>query len=375
MAETKWVPTYQYLGTLTDTVYLTAQVARDPEGGGLLLVNRVSHRPETRALFCALYASFVRRPERSALVNVFSVNQDFYAVFRYSEGPSLAQVYEGCPGGAGRRLELLVRALFQAYNGARDLPEAVMCSVLQPENLLLDDDGGIRLRYELRPEFLSEEGSDVWAEAAALIEFLMEKELKSPYHKALRAIHKKCRAGLYTSLPALISDLERTMDTLAEIGPVQALRAFLLRKRARIVQLSWLGMVTLLVCLVIYAVTSLTTRQTLDAVPISEIGTITYVAAQEEEGDSIQLTDPVPPAGEEGVDFTALPDREAQLASEDYIVQPGDSLASICTSYYGAAGYDELVAAFNGLQPDQSLDAGSVLLLPLRDQLAQYMGN
>ena len=250
-----------------------------------------------------------------------------------------------------------------------------MCSVLQPENLLLDDDGGIRLRYELRPEFLSEEGSDVWAEAAALIEFLMEKELKSPYHKALRAIHKKCRAGLYTSLPALISDLERMMDTLAEIGPVQALRAFLLRKRARIVQLSWLGMVTLLVCLVIYAVTSLTTRQTLDAVPISEIGTITYVAAQEEEGDSIQLTDPVPPAGEEGVDFTALPDREAQLASEDYIVQPGDSLASICTSYYGAAGYDELVAAFNGLQPDQSLDAGSVLLLPLRDQLAQYMGN
>ena len=53
MAETKWVPTYQYLGTLTDTVYLTAQVAREAGGGGLPLANRVSRRPETRAPFCA----------------------------------------------------------------------------------------------------------------------------------------------------------------------------------------------------------------------------------------------------------------------------------------------------------------------------------
>ena len=375
MSETTLLPSCQYLGTLAESLYVTARVARAEGREGLLLVNRVPHREETRAFFGQLYASFLRRPERSDFLELFSIHQDFYAVFRYNEGPSLAALYAGCPGAAGKRLQLLTAALFQVCSAAGDLPEAVLCSLLQPENLLLDDDGGIHLRYELRPEFLSEEGSDVWAEAAALIEFLMEKELKSPYHKALRAIHKKCRAGLYTSLPALISDLERMMDTLAEIGPVQALRAFLLRKRARIVQLSWLGMVTLLVCLVIYAVTSLTTRQTLDVVPISEIGTITYVAAQEEEGDSIQLTDPVPPAGEEGVDFTALPDREAQLASEDYIVQSGDSLASICTSYYGAAGYDELVAAFNGLQPDQSLDAGSVLLLPLRDQLAQYMGN
>ena len=35
----------------------------------------------------------------------------------------------------------------------------------------------------------------------------------------------------------------------------------------------------------------------------------------------------------------------------------------------------DAVAAFNGLEPEQRLDAGSVLLLPLRDQLAPYMEN
>ena len=375
MAETKWIPAYRYLGTLTDTLGLTVQVARDPEGGGLLLVNRIAHSPETRGLFCELYASFVRRPERSDLLRVFSVNQDFFAVFRYAEGPSLAGLYEGCPGPAARRLELLIRALFQAYSGARDLPEAVLCSVLQPENLLLDGEGNIRLRYALEARFLPEEGGGVWDEAAALMEFLLGRELKSPYHKALRAIHKKCLAGLYPSLPAMINDLEKAADTLAQAGPIQAAKAFFQRQKGRIVQLSWLGMVTLLVCLVVYAITSLTDRQAADVVPISAIGNVTYVAAQDEDENSLQLTDPAADGGEDGVDFTSLPEQGAALTSEDYIVQPGDSLASICAGYYGAAGYDALVAAFNGLEPEQRLDAGSVLLLPLRDQLAPYMEN
>ena len=51
------------------------------------------------------------------------------------------------------------------------------------------------------------------------------------------------------------------------------------------------------------------------------------------------------------------------------------SLASICAEYYGSAGYAGLVASFNGLEEDEALDAGSVLLLPLRDQLAEYTGN
>lgn len=124
----------------------------------------------------------------------------------------------------------------------------------------------------------------------------------------------------------------------------------------------------------VYLITSLTTQRTADVVPISDIGTVTYVASQDEEGD-LQLTDPAQPVSGGDVEFSSLPDAAAELESEDYIVQPGDTLASICAGYYGSAGYAELVASFNSLEADQELDPGSILLMPLRDQLAQYMEN
>ena len=376
MAETTQIPTYQYLGTLADTLYLTAQVARRPDSPELLLVNRVPHRQETRDFFCALYASYARRGERSDFLELFSINQDFYAVFRYNEGPSLAALCAGCAGAGGKRLRLLIDALFQVCSTVSGLPDAVVCSMLQPENLLVDDDEKIRLLYQLHPEFLIDDaGCDIWSEAADLMGFMLEKELKNPCYKFLRNIHRMCGAGLYESLPAFISDLERAAKTMAETGPVQSLKAFFFRNKARLAQLSWLGMVTLFLCLVVYLITELTTQQTVEGIPISDIGTITYVAAQDEDGDSMQLTDPLQPVTGDGVDFSSLPDRTADLTSEDYVVQPGDTLSSICTDYYGSAGYAALVASFNGLQADQALDAGSILLLPLQDQLAQYMEN
>ena len=376
MPETTQIPTYQYLGTLADTLYLTAQVARGPDSPELLLVNCIPHRQETRTFFCELYASFARRPERSDFLELFSINQDFYAVFRYNEGPSLAALYAGGRGATGKRLHLLSNALFQVCSAARDLPDAVICGLLQPENLLVDDNDKIHLLYQFQPEFLMDGAAcDVWAAAADLMEFMVGKEMKNPYHKLLRNIHRMCKAGLYESLPALISDLDQAAEALAQTGPIQSLKAFFYRNRARLAQVSWLGMVTLFLCLIVYLITALTDQNTAAVVPISDIGTITYVAAQDEEGDGMQLTDPIQAALDGELDFSSLPDTAAELTSEDYIVQPGDTLNSICAEYYGAAGYAELVASFNGIQTDQELDAGSILLLPLRDQLAQYTEN
>ena len=374
MAETTLIPTYQYLGTLEENLYLTARVARRGDDPALLLVNRVPHRQETRDFFRQLYAGFSRRGERSEFLELFSAGQDFYAVFRYHEGPSLAGLCAGCRGAGGRRMRLLIMALFQVCACAGDLPEAAVCSLLQPENLLVDGDEKIQLLYQLRPEFLFEsDACDQWTEAAALMEFMLEKELKSPYYKFLRNIHRRCEAGLYDSLPALISDLERAEEAMGETGPVQSLKAFFFRNKARVAQLSWLGMVTLFLCLVVYLITTITGQQTAEVTPITAIGNVTYVAAQDEEGDSLQLRDPDRgSAGEETV-FSSLPEAGAELASEDYIVQPGDTLTSVCVNCYGSAGYAQLVASFNGLQADQALEAGSVLLLPLRDQLTQYM--
>lgn len=374
MAEIQACPTLQYLGMLEQSLYLTAQVAKHPDSEELLLVNRIPHDKRSRAFFRDLYGAYCRRGERSDFLELFSMQQEFYAVFRYCEGPSLLERYEGCRGAVGKRIQLLTTALFQVYTAAGNLPEPVVCSLLQPENLLVDDVDRIHLRYLLHPEFfLEESGCSMWEETASLMQFLLGRELKKAYHKTLRTIYKKCSAGLYPSLPALIHDLEQAAEGLTDAGPVQALKTFVLRKKARLVQISWVGMVTLILCLVVYLITSLTGQQTTETRPISDIGTVTYVASQKETGDSLLLTDPPVEPEQEDVTFTGVPDPSTPLRSEDYIVQSGDTLDSVCVTFYGSAAYGPLVAGFNGIEADGPLEAGTILRMPLRDQLAQYL--
>lgn len=364
---------YELLGTLAETPELSVYAARKPDSDELLLLNRIPHAPETRVFFRDLYFYSAHRPERSEFVELYSADRDFYAVFCYHQAPSLASLYGSCPGPARRRLSVLIAALFHVYTETLRMPLPVVCSALQPDNILMDDDGEIRLFYQLRSDFITGP-CDLWAEAAALIRFMLARELHSGRHQALDDICKKCRAGLYPSLPALISDLEKALDTLSQAEFLNRARAFVQRKKARLLQMSWLGLVAMACMLVIYLVTELTRSDTLPVAAISDIGNVTYVASQDESDSDLQLNDPSQPLPDTGEPaFSQLPVPTSELTSEDYVVQSGDSLNSICTEKYGAAAYAAPVASFNGIGEDQPLEAGSVIRLPLRDQLAAYI--
>lgn len=376
MEGTVLIPIYEYLGALAEEPELSVRIAKRSDSDRLLVVNRITESRQLRPLFRDLYASYARRGERSEFLELFSMDQKFYAAFQYHQGPTLAELYESCPGGTQKRLGLLIAALLQIYKAAGDLPEAVICSVLQPENLLLDDDGRVHLLYRFRREFLPEDaGCNVWAEVAGLVAFMLDKELRDPHQKVVHNVYKKCVAGLYPSLPALINDLERASGALGEAGFIQAVKIFLQREKIRIAQISWLGTVTLFTFLIIYLINGLLGREALEAAKLSDIGIITYVAAQDEKDNSLQLADPNPPQSGDDLRFSSLPDEDAPLESEDYIVQPEDTLESVCSLYYGSGAYAKLVAGFNGLDAQVQPDAGSVLRLPLRNQLAQYLAD
>ena len=373
MAE-KAIPSYEYLGTLSDEPELTVQVAKGPESDQLVVVNRVSFSPEMRPLFRDLLSAYTRRPEHSEFLQLFTLGQDYCAVFKYYQGPSLAQIYGGGGGGTSKRMDALRAALLLVYNHAENLPDAVICSLLQPENIVMGEGEQYRLLYKFRVDFMQDENCDPWKQAAALMEFLLKKELKDPFHKALLTIHRKCGAGLYPSLPAMIADLNRAAESLGKTGILETAKAYVLRQKDRIVRVSWLGVVVLFTFLIIYLITELTGQEELETAKLNDIGIYTYVAAQDDGDGKMQLQDPAQiPAGAEDPNFIGIPDSGDELESEDYVVQPGDTLESICTAYYGSGAYGELVAGFNDLDPAASLDVGSVLRLPLRDQLADYL--
>jgi len=365
---------YEELGTLADGPELTASVVRRPGGEELYLLDRIPHGPDTRELFRGLYFYGANRPERTEFVELFSAGQGFCVLFRYHQGPSLREQFQTCRGPTAWRLEILADILFHVYNATRGMPLPVVCSMLQPDNILFDENELIALRWKLEPKFWTagtEEG--LWGPAAELMRFLIGKEAQDPRYRTLHRIYKKCQAGLYPSLPVMIHDLRRAKETLGEAGLLFRSRTFLYGKKAQLLQASQLGMAVLLACLAVYAVVEIGSgRETAAVAPITDIGNITYVSAQED-GREIQVLDPVrPPAEPDQPAFTSLPGPEEALSSEDYVVQSGDTLESICAAVYGAQGYWEPVASFNGLEGG-AVEAGMVLRLPWRDQLAQYL--
>ena len=363
---------YEVLGTLAEGPELTAQVVRRPGEEELLLCNRVPLEETSRDLFRDIHRFSAGAPERSEFRALLVEGRDFCVLFRYNQGPSLRERFAG--GGAVWRLTVLYDVMRCVYNATRGMPLPVVCSMLRPENILFDRDELISLRWQLCPEFWKGE-CDLWQTAADLIHFMAGKEADSPKYRTIHSIYKRCRAGLYDSMPALLHDLKTAGQTLIEADPIRRLKAFFLEKKALLQQSAHLGAVVVLVCLVIYVIVEIgQVRQAGQGAPITAIGNVTYLSAQED-GRALRVDDPIQPQEEPGRPvFIALPSPDAGLDSEDYVVQPGETLEDICTAAYGTEGYGALVAAFNGLE-SATVEAGMVLRMPGRDQLSQYLGN
>lgn len=364
---------YEILGTLAEGSDLTAQVVTRPGEEELLLCNRIPLKDVSRDLFRDLHRFSSNMPERCEFRGLLVEDRDFCALFRYNQGPSLRERFAG-GGGAAWRLTVLYDAMLCVYNATRDMPLPVVCSMLQPENIIFDQDELISLRWQLCPECWTGE-CDLWQSAADLIHFMAEEEADDPRYRTIHSIYKRCRTGLYDSFPALLHDLKTAAHTLAEADPIRRMRAFLLEKKEALRQSAHLGLLVLLLLLVVYVIVEISQLQRAgQGVPITAIGNVTYVSAQED-GRDLRVDDPIRPS--EAVSrpvFLTLPSPDAQLDSEDYVVQSGETLEGICTAAYGIEGYGTLVAAFNGLE-DTAVEAGMVLRMPRRDQLSQYLGN
>ncbi len=371
MDGTMTIPAYKYLGTFTDTPELTIRAASEEDSDHLLIVNRVTHSGKTKRLFRELFFYSSEKPEHSDFVELFNIDQDFFAVFKYYQAPSLTDLYGSGEGSTSTRLQVLIAALLRV-NGNLSMPHAVVCSLLQPQNILVGDSGAIHLSYRLESDFLdTHDQLMIWRQAASLLQFMLKKELSSSQYKQLKNIYKKCLAGLYSSFSELISDLKKSIEGLHETGLFYSVKQSFLSRKAALAQITWLGSAVLLVFFAIYLVDTLSNADTVPVISITDIGNITYVAAQGEKDNSVKISESS--SSGSGPAFLNNISPDTKLNSEDYIVQPEDTLASICSKKYGAAAYEKPVAAFNGLAQGENPEAGAILRLPSKDQLSAFI--
>lgn len=75
---------------------------------------------------------------------------------------------------------------------------------------------------------------------------------------------------------------------------------------------------------------------------------------------------PVPPEPSKAVppEVTKVPENQTPAEQKEYIVQKGDTLASICMSHYGTVEFLQEVMKLNGLEDRNKIYAGQLLYLP-----------
>ena len=102
------------------------------------------------------------------------------------------------------------------------------------------------------------------------------------------------------------------------------------------------------------------------------IGEITYNGNTEDESDKTVAENIDNQTGTSKTGDIILP-AGLDIEFEDYIVQHGDTIASICTNYYKDNRYITAVASFNGIETNETLTAGSIIKLPNRTAIALYL--
>ena len=102
------------------------------------------------------------------------------------------------------------------------------------------------------------------------------------------------------------------------------------------------------------------------------IGGVNYTGDTQDESDKNVSTENIDnQTGEvKSADIVLSPGLDIQY--EDYIVQNGDTITSICNDYYKDEKFITAVASFNGLDVKDMLTAGSILKLPNRTAVALY---
>ena len=105
---------------------------------------------------------------------------------------------------------------------------------------------------------------------------------------------------------------------------------------------------------------------------IFSIGNINYNGNTEDQSDKSVSTDNEDnQATSKSIGNVTL-SQGLDIAYEDYIVQYGDTIESICKDYYKDASFTKAASSFNGMTEKDSLTPGSIFKLPNRTAIALY---
>ena len=336
------------------------------------ILNEFSYNDENLGKFKILFNMFNSPEKPKEFVDFFVEDEKFYAVFTYFQEDSIEKKYSKTFNTShfDERCKILESILIY-FEGIYRFPRCILGCLSEPENIRVDEEKNIHFIYDLRNmDKYSDETKNlnlIFENIAKVIYILLENE-------ELHIVIDKCKRGVYRSIPQMAVELKRAERISMNSSWGSYIRYQISLRKDTIARVSKLSTAFIIALGAFYLVYSkLNEGQNAGTAPtMVAIGGVNYTGDTQDESDKNVSTENIDnQTGEvKSADIVLSPGLDIQY--EDYIVQNGDTITSICNDYYKDEKFITAVASFNGLDVKDMLTAGSILKLPNRTAVALY---
>lgn len=343
----------------------------------LFLINEIPYKEENLGIFKTLFKIFSSKKRPKEFLDFFTHDKKFYSVFKYAEAPTIKEKFdkELNTTAFNDRCKILENILIKIDKINRISP-AILACVTEPENIKIDDKKNIIFIYNLKNIELYEKNSKekINEHLHDIIFSILKQECEAGFNKQLHIVLYKCKKGLYNSIPEMVVDLKKAEKVSMTSSWMGYIKYQLSLRKPMIKKISQTSLTCAIALGLIYlGYSKIREGQAIgSASAIFSIGGINYNGNAEDESDKSVSTDNEDnQATSKSIGNVTLSEG-LDLAYEDYIVQYGDTIESICKDYYKDASFVKAASSFNGMTEKDSLTPGSIFKLPNRTAIALY---
>ncbi len=379
MQQKKNMCDYTLIGSLHSDENIEVLVAFKKENtpDNLYILNKIPFTRKNMDLFTKFFFCFNSKQKIPEFVDLFVLEKYFYAIFKYKSCESIKSKFERevCVNVFDERCNFLEKILIK-LNTLSKLPISAFVCVADPKNICIDGDNKLHIIYNFSDMFKNQNYSinDVYKNIGDVVFTMLQIEASVKYNKALHIVINKCKTGVYASIPELAVDLKKAAKISKSTSLFSYLKYQISLRRPIITKVTEIATVLAVAYGLAYLGYSNLKKnlQSSTSVSVFTIGEVSYNGNSEDDEDKSIST-------EKTTSTTTTTTSEISLSPgldieyEDYIVQYGDTISSICASYYNDATLESAVASFNNLTTSEKLVAGTLLKLPNKTAIALYV--
>lgn len=355
------------------------------DNDNLYILNKFPHCEENNDMFMNFFKYFSSKDKIRDFHDMFTFEKHFYLVFKHHKSQPIETKFDKnlCTIAYDDRC-LALEAMLMKIDKIHSMPREAMLCITEMRNLCMDEKRDVHITYDLRNIFNYNCNNDfifknlLFSNLHQVIFVILQRECEGRFNKPLHIVLKKCKSAIYSSIPEMIVDIRKAEKNSQNYGLLSFIKNQIKMRKKMVLKYSNLALTSIIIigaCTLIYNYINANNQKIKDNVPVVSIGGIKYNAdSEDQQSKDVDAKQANKTPKKANVSEISL-DPGLDIEYEDYIIQYGDTVETICNNYYQDSSFITPVSTFNAIEPTQKLTAGTILKLPNRTAIALYISN